>query len=133
MAKKSPSGTSTDGFFPPSQYMRKSRLRHVVVLAAAGVNQMCWMAPDPEASAKVATSPAFTTMEGLTFQPRPRYFAAFWPVPVVAMAPLPRSPVGFSGEIERVSAFEVRYRVERALDRPSAAWANAGGAGVTAA
>ena len=58
-------------------------------------------------------------MEGLTFQPRPRYLAAFWPVPVVAIPPLPFSPVKFSGEIERVWAPEVRYRVESVPDRPS--------------
>src|ERR1043166_4527968 len=84
------------------------------------------MAPVPAVSAKIAVSPDFTTMDGLTFQPRPRYLAAFWPVPVVAMPPLPRSPVGFSGEIERVSALEVRYRVESVADSPSEDCATAG-------
>src|SRR4051794_26636809 len=67
IAKKSPSGTSTDGSFSSSQYMRTIEYRQLPV----GVIQMCWIAPDPAISPSVNVVPAGTTMNGLTFQPCP--------------------------------------------------------------
>src|SRR4029077_7056871 len=104
MAKKSPSGTSTDGSLSSSQYMRRMEKRQLPV----GVIQMCWIAPGPLISATVYVVPAAMSTDGLIFQPFPRFRAAFAPVPSAAVPPLPFSPVGFSGLMESVLAFDSR-------------------------
>jgi hypothetical protein len=99
--KKSPSGTSTAGSASPSQCIRSSRLRQ---FDGCVVIQMCCTVPGPSISARQAVVPAGTSIEGETFQPRPRSRAASAPVPSVAPPPAPGAPVGFSGLIERVTA-----------------------------
>src|ERR1700733_1107244 len=96
MAKKSPTGTSTEGSFSPSQYMRRMERRQLPV----GVIQMCSISPAPSMSASVMVWPALTSMDGLTFHPWPSSRAALAPVPSVAAPPLLFSPVGFSGLME---------------------------------
>src|ERR1039457_2208245 len=49
MAKKSPTGTSTEGSFSSSQYLRRIENRQFPV----GVIQMCSIAPEPVISATV--------------------------------------------------------------------------------
>ena len=70
-------------------------------------------------SATVNVLRALTRTEGDTFQVRPRSRAAPWPVPSVAMPPLPFSPLKFSGLIDRDCASESRERLPRCRSRPS--------------
>ena len=62
----------------------------------------------------VWVSPAATLTNGLTFQPWPRSLAAVLNGSVsgsgIAIAPLPFSPVGFSGHTDRVRAPESNGR-----------------------
>src|SRR5271166_3378876 len=71
-----------------------------------GVIQICAIAPAPEISASTFTSPGSMTTYGETFQPRPSFRAGLLALSGRAVAPLPFSPVGFSGLIERLSASE---------------------------
>ena len=73
-----------------------------------GVIQICWMQPGPLISPRVKIVLALMTTDGDTFQPWPNSRDAPLPVPSVAMAPLPFSPVKFSGLIERDWALETR-------------------------
>ena len=66
-----------------------------------GVIQICWMVPGPLMSAISKVLCAATRTDGETFQPWPRSRAQPSPVPVVAIPPLPFSPVKFSGLTER--------------------------------
>jgi len=79
-----------------------------VLSSGAGVIQVCWIAPGPAISASVKVDRALMRTEGETFQPWPSSRAAFLPVPSVAMAALPFSPVKFSGLIDRDWALESR-------------------------
>ena len=90
--------------FSSSQYMRRMENRQVPV----GVIQICWIAPGPMISATTYVVPAAISTDGLIFQPLPRSRAAFAPVPSLAAPPLPFSPVGFSGLIDKVRALESR-------------------------
>src|SRR4029077_5814024 len=96
-AKKSPSGTSTEGVFSSSQYMRRMENRQFPV----GVIQICWIAPEPLISATVEVTPEAISTDGLIFQPWPSSRAALAPVPSVAVPPFPFSPVKFSGLIDK--------------------------------
>src|SRR5215469_8112873 len=104
MAKKSPTGTSTEGSFSSSQYMRRTERRQLPV----GVIQMCWTNPEPLISANVNVVPGSTTTNGFSFQPCPSSLASLEATPVFAMPPLPFSPVKFSGLMEKDLAFETR-------------------------
>src|SRR5271163_4589706 len=75
-----------------------------------GVIQICAIAPGPLMSASTLTSPGSITMYGETFHPRPSLRAGLFTGSGDAIAPLPFSPVGFSGLIDRLSAVE---RIER--------------------
>ena len=79
---------------------------------------MCWIAPGPWMSAKVAVLCGAITMEGEIFQPWPRSRAAFAPVPSVAIPPRPFSPVKFSALIERVFALERRDKLPNPMPKP---------------
>src|SRR5262245_20078868 len=92
--KKSPSGTAIAGSAASSQYTRKTRERQC---DWCDVSQMCRITPGPARFASTAVEPAGTSMLGETFQPGPSSRAAPAPVPSVAAAPRPFSPVGFSG------------------------------------
>src|SRR5437867_7337346 len=107
IAKKSPTGTSTEGSFSSSQYIRRIENLQFPV----GVIQICCISPDPLISARVKVFPGSITTKGLTFQPCPKSRAAWDAVPCTAAPPLPFSPVRFSGPIENVLAFERRYRL----------------------
>src|ERR1700752_4688435 len=63
-------------------------------------------------------SPGATRFEGEIFHPRPSPRAWIAPVPSSAMPPLPFSPVGFSGLIERDFAEDSRDRLPRCNPRP---------------
>src|SRR5690242_183812 len=89
---------------------------------------MCWMAPEILMSASVNVWPGAITTDGETFQPTPSSRPSLSPVPFVAMPPLPFSPVKFSGEIERVRAFESRGRSPRPDTTPDCATAKAAAA-----
>src|SRR5690606_4384708 len=115
LAKKSPSGTSTDGASSSSQYIRKTSRRHHV---GCTVSQMCWIAPGPSISASVAVSFGWILMLGETFHPCPSSRAASAPVPSVALPPSPFAPVKFSALIDRVSAFDSRDRLPRCIPSP---------------
>jgi hypothetical protein len=82
------------------------------------VHQMWFTAPLAFTSAKVNTSPAFSTTYGLIFQPRPKSRAQPLAGPSSDMPPLPFSPVKFSAEIERVFAFVSLYRLPKLLFNP---------------
>src|SRR5882757_856103 len=56
-------------------------------------------------------------MYGETFQPWPRFLAGLFSSGM-AIAPLPGSPLGFSGEIERVTADESSGKLPRCIPRP---------------
>src|SRR5271166_298488 len=71
-----------------------------------GVIQICEIAPAPAISARTFTSPGSMTTYGATFHPRPSLRAGLLVGSGSAIAPLPFSPVGFSGLIERLSASE---------------------------
>src|SRR5262245_14068839 len=77
------------------------------------------MAPLPCTSASVNVVSGAMDTDGESFQPWPRSRAAFAPVPLVAMPPLPFSPVKFSALIERVRALDKRDRLPRCMPRPS--------------
>src|SRR5215469_5191935 len=115
IAKKSPTGTSTDGDVSPSQYIRRMENRQLPV----GVIQICWIDPCPEMSARVNVSPGLMITKGFTFHPRPRSRAASDATPSVAIPPLPFSPVKFSGLTEKVFASEVRKILLSPFARPS--------------
>src|SRR5712692_601396 len=83
-----------------------------------GVIQICAIAPAPAMSASTFTSPGSITMYGETFQPRPSLRAGLLTGSGTAIAPLPFSPVGFSGLIERLSAFDRIGRLPRCMPRP---------------
>src|SRR5215469_5486056 len=72
MAKKSPTGTSTEGSFSSSQYMRRMEKRQFPV----GVIHMCSMRPGPFISASLKVVPGLITTKGFTFQPCPKSRAA---------------------------------------------------------
>src|SRR5580693_7175535 len=95
--------------------MRRLRSRQRTL---AGVIQICWMAPAPSISPSTSVSPGATRFDGEIFQPRPSPRAWIAPVPSSAMPPLPLSPVGFSGLIERDFAFESLDRLPRCRPRP---------------
>ena len=100
-----------------------------------GVIQICWIAPGPSISAMVMVSLGLMTIKGFTFQVWPRSRAAqdaLFSLRVLgraglAIPPLPFSPVMFSGDMERDSAFESLERFPRLVLRPSKdeVWANA--------
>src|SRR5271170_1275200 len=75
-----------------------------------GVIQICAIAPAPLISAITFASPGSITTYGETFHPRPSFRAGLFDLSGCAIAPLPFSPVGFSGLIDRLSAVE---RIER--------------------
>src|SRR5665213_1453128 len=58
------------------------------------------------------------TTLGLIFHVWPRSRAGPEPVPVVAMPPLPFSPLKFSGLIDRVLASDKRYKLPRLTPSP---------------
>ena len=95
--------------------MRRMRSRQ---LTWAGVIHICWIAPCPSMSPSSRVSPGATRFEGEIFQPRPSPRAWIAPVPSSAMPPLPFSPVGFSGLIERDFAEDSRDRLPRCNPRP---------------
>src|SRR5271156_3942670 len=103
--KKSPTGASTDGASSSSQYI----LRIESLQSPVGVIQICCIAPALFISARVKVWPGPITTNGLTFQPRPRSRAATEAEPEVAIPPFPFSPVGFSGLMEYVFAFDNLY------------------------
>src|SRR5580692_2543680 len=53
IAKKSPTGTSTEGSVSLSQYIRRMVRRQLPV----GVIQICWISPEPSISASVKVWP----------------------------------------------------------------------------
>ncbi len=65
IAKKSPTGTSTEGSLSPSQYILRIENRQLPV----GVIQMCWMAPWPSISMSLNVCFGAMLTNGLTFQP----------------------------------------------------------------
>src|SRR6267378_4154468 len=69
-------------------------------------------------SASTFTSPGSITIYGETFHPRPSLRAGLLTGSGDAIAPLPFSPVGFSGLIERLSAFDRIGRLPRCMPRP---------------
>src|ERR1700733_11197892 len=83
-----------------------------------GVIQICAIAPSPAISASTFTSPGSMTTYGATFHPRPSLRAGLLAGSGVAIAPLPLSPVGFSGHIERLSASERIARLPMCMPRP---------------
>src|ERR687886_282377 len=83
-----------------------------------GVIQICWIAPESWISASWRVSPGTITIDGESFQPRPRSRAARAPVPSVVIPPFPFSPVKFSGLIERDCAGDRRERLPRCIPRP---------------
>src|SRR5215216_5542920 len=83
-----------------------------------GVIHICWIAPDPRISARTRSSPALMRILGETFQPCPRSRDALAPSPVVAIPPLPFSPVKFSGLIDLVCAEDRRDKLPRFIPRP---------------
>src|ERR1700687_3941710 len=83
-----------------------------------GLIQICAIAPAPAMSASTFTSPGSITMYGETFHPRPSLRAGLLTGAGGAIAPWPFSPVGFSGLIERLSAFDRIGRLPRCMPRP---------------
>ena len=79
-----------------------------------GVSQMWLMIPGPSMAAISTVAFSGRTMYGLTFQPVPRSRAARRAEPSSNghMPPLPGAPVGFSGLMERVFAFPMRYSAD---------------------
>src|SRR5581483_2614327 len=73
-----------------------------------GVIQICVMQPDSLMSAIVKVVCAWMRTDGEIFHPRPSSLAACAPVPCVAAAALPFSPVGFSGVTARDFASDRR-------------------------
>src|SRR5712664_2844116 len=69
-------------------------------------------------SASTFTSPGSITMYGETFHPRPSLRAGLFTGSGDAIAPLPFSPVGFSGLIERLSALDRIGRLPICMPRP---------------
>src|SRR5580658_1696890 len=65
IAKKSPTGTSTEGSASPSQYIRRIERRQLPV----GVIQMCSISPAPLMSASVKVWPGSIRIDGLIFHP----------------------------------------------------------------
>src|SRR5215469_10401751 len=63
MAKKSPTGTSTDGAVSSSQYILRIDNRQSPV----GVIQMCCIAPEPLISARVNVWSGLITTKGFSF------------------------------------------------------------------
>src|SRR6202000_2737679 len=90
-----------------------------------GVIHICCMAPGPVISAMINVVFDFITTLGLTFQPWPSSLAASLPVPVMAMPPLPFSPVKFSGLMERLLASDTWYKLLKLLFKPVFFWAMA--------
>src|SRR6266436_797589 len=86
--------------------------------APVGVIQMWAIAPAPDISARTFTSPGSITTYGATFHPRPSFRAGLLAGSGIAMAPLPFSPVGFSGLIDRLSAFESIARLPMCMPSP---------------
>src|ERR1700691_5927685 len=86
--------------------------------APVGVIQICAIAPAPEISASTFTSPGSMTTYGATFHPRPSFLAGLLAGSGLAIAPLPFSPVGFSGHIERLSAVERIARLPTCMPSP---------------
>src|ERR1700757_5043447 len=86
--------------------------------APVGVIQICAIPPAPEISASTFTSPGSITTYGATFHPRPNFRAGLLARSGVAIAPLPFSPVGFSGLIERLSASESIARLPMCMPSP---------------
>jgi hypothetical protein len=93
--------------------------RSLTIPIEAGVIQICWITPEPLISPIVNVDFAGIRTDGEIFQPRPNSRAAFLPVPSVAMAALPFSPVKFSGLIERVLAFDSRGKPAKSMPSPS--------------
>src|ERR1700748_1744810 len=83
------------------------------------------MAPGPVISAMVNVVFDFMTTLGLTFQPWPSSLAASLPVTVIAIPPLPFSPVKFSGLMERLFASDTWYQLLTLLFKPVFFWATA--------
>src|SRR5579863_3412898 len=83
-----------------------------------GVIQICAIAPGPLISASTFTSPGSITTYGETFHPRPSLRAGLFNGSGDAIAPLPFSPVGFSGLIERLFAFDRIGRLPMCMPRP---------------
>src|SRR5271154_4011316 len=83
-----------------------------------GVIQICAIAPAPPISASTFTSPGSITTYGATFHPRPSFRAGLLAGSGSAIAPLPFSPVGFSGLIERLSAAERIARLPMCMPSP---------------
>src|ERR1700761_873723 len=69
-------------------------------------------------SPSTSVSPGATRFDGEISPPRPSPRAWIAPVPSSAMPPLPFSPVGFSGLIERDFAEDSRDRLPRCNPRP---------------
>src|SRR6266436_3539907 len=86
--------------------------------APVGVIQMWAIAPAPDISARTFTSPGSITTYGATFHPRPSFRAGLFAGSGSAIAPLPFSPVGFSGLIERLSAFDRIARLPMYMPSP---------------
>src|SRR5471030_2164333 len=76
------------------------------------------MAPGPSISAIVYVVCFFMTTLGLIFHVWPKSRAGPAPVPVVAIPPLPFSPLKFSGLIDRVWASDKRYKLPRLTPSP---------------
>src|SRR5271167_3942771 len=83
-----------------------------------GVIQICAIAPAPLISAITFTSPGSITTYGETFHPRPSFRAGLFDLSGCAIAPLPFSPVGFSGLIERLSAVDRIARLPMCMPSP---------------
>ena len=69
-------------------------------------------------SAITCSSPGAIFTYGLTFQPCPRPSLACDATPSTSMPPRPRSPLGFSGLIERVSASASRHTFANPTPNP---------------
>jgi hypothetical protein len=83
------------------------------------VIQICCTAPMSCMFASSKVSPAGIFTLGDTFQPwPPNQAATSFPVPSVAMPPLPFSPVKFSGDMERVFALDKRERFPSPMFKP---------------
>src|SRR5260370_12214590 len=83
-----------------------------------GVIEIAAIGPAPAMSARTFPSPGSITMYGETFHPRPSLRAGLFAGSGEAIAPLPFSPVGFSGLIERLSAFDRIERLPMCMPRP---------------
>src|SRR5271154_92487 len=115
MAKKSPTGTSTEGSVSSSQYIRKMEKGQVPV----GVIQKWCTEPGQLISPRVSFFPGSITIKGFTFHPRPRSRAALEATPSAAVPPFPFSPLKFSGLMENDFASDVRNMLLSPLARPS--------------